>query len=181
MLVQTILNFAPLGVLLVWAAATDVRTRRIPNWLTLGLIFAGVARGIVFGSDGAGPALLGTLAGAALPLLLFILHALGGGDVKLFAAVGSWIGPRPAVAVFVVAAIVALLIVLVQCAATGKLKTLLSNSAAVVASLFRLRRDGVELSTGTARSFRTIDRPLPYAVPILTATVAVVAAGIFRS
>ena len=81
----------------VWAAAFlflavehDVRSMRIPNWLTGGglaaaLALAGVTRGMV----GLSEALLG--AGAALALLFvpFLVRWLGAGDVKAMMVLGA--------------------------------------------------------------------------------------------
>jgi len=80
------------------AMAWDVRTRRIPNWLTLGA--AGVALGYALfsgGLSGLGFAVGGWLVGAALFFPLFALGGMGAGDVKLLAALGAWLGPVDAV------------------------------------------------------------------------------------
>ena len=72
------------------AALLDARTGRIPNWLSIPPIFLAPALFLVFG----GPmALFHSLAGIFLvglvPYLLFRLNAAGGGDCKLFAAIGA--------------------------------------------------------------------------------------------
>jgi prepilin peptidase CpaA len=82
-----------LGV--VWIALVfDLRQRRIPNRLT----FAGVATGVVlhtvFGGAGG---LLTAVAGLGVGLMIllpgYLLRATGAGDVKLMAAVGTFLGP----------------------------------------------------------------------------------------
>src|SRR4051812_22980547 len=94
----TLLAFAPMLALLVWAACIDVRSRRIPNWLCLTLILTGLTRSFFAHSD---VTPLGALAGFGLGFglgfLLFAIRALGGGDVKLLAGVGTWIGAKPVV------------------------------------------------------------------------------------
>jgi prepilin peptidase CpaA len=82
------------------ACLCDVRTRRIPNWLTfpsamLGLIAATVAHG----GQGAGASAAGLLVGLLLFFPLFALRGLGAGDVKLMAALGAWLGMRAVVMV----------------------------------------------------------------------------------
>jgi prepilin peptidase CpaA len=79
------------------ACVTDWRTRRIPNVLTIGaslaaLLFHTLApTGIgFFGS------LSGWCVGAAIMFVPFALRGLGGGDVKLLAAIGAWTGPGAA-------------------------------------------------------------------------------------
>ena len=85
--------FLALSLGLAAAVVTDVRTRRIPNWLT-GAI-AGAGFGLAFGGGGVTPwqAALGLLLGLALMLPGHVIGATGAGDVKLLAAVGTFLGP----------------------------------------------------------------------------------------
>lgn len=79
----------------VMAALTDLRTRTIPNWLTLPLPLLGIViHSIQLGFDGAWVATLGALLCFAPSYFLFARGALGGGDVKLFAGFGALLGPR---------------------------------------------------------------------------------------
>jgi prepilin peptidase CpaA len=93
-------------VLCAIAAVSDVRTGRIPNRLvawglglgaTLPVLSAllSAPHGALLGvlGEGLGEALAGLIVTAAIPLGLYRMRALGGGDVKLFAAVGSLAGP----------------------------------------------------------------------------------------
>lgn len=95
-----------LAGLLVTAVFTDLRSRRIPNWLVL----TGIALGFVFqlfavegdglfarwwGAVGPLQALYGLLAGFAMFLPFYLLRAMGAGDVKLVAMLGVWFGLRP--------------------------------------------------------------------------------------
>lgn len=84
-------------VIAVAFAAFDVRTGRIPNWLTVPALVLGCLLG--------GP--LGTLAGGALPFWLWSRGELGGGDVKAMAAIGAWLGVFGGVVAAVVALTVA--------------------------------------------------------------------------
>jgi len=121
-----------------------------------------------------GQALAGLGVGFAIPFVLFALGALGGGDVKLLAGIGAWIGVAGVIQVFLGAAIVGLVIVLVQCAYQGKLFALFRNSAVVAMSLMHVGELGVQHAAETGQACRSIDRPLPYAVPVLVATLVVV-------
>jgi len=87
------ISFLALSLGLTAAVVTDVRTRRIPNWLT-GAI-AGAGFGLAFGGGGVTPwqAALGLAAGLALMLPGHVIGATGAGDVKLMAAVGVFLGP----------------------------------------------------------------------------------------
>lgn len=76
------------------AATTDLRTGLIPNWLTLPVLaLAIVSNGVFLGVPGAGLSALGALICGATPFLFFRLGAMGGGDVKLFAALGACCQP----------------------------------------------------------------------------------------
>jgi prepilin peptidase CpaA len=175
-----LMKLAPLIVLLGVAAAIDARTRRIPNWLTFGLMIGGLARTAMFGSAGGmTAALLGFVVGAAIPLVLFAISALGGGDVKLLAAVGIWLGPGPVFAVFLVEAMLGLVIVLVQARMEGRTKILLRNSAVIAANFACVSEVGLNHAVETGRACRSVSRPLPYAVPLFFATLIVLAMGIF--
>ena len=75
-------------------AVTDWRTRKIPNWLTVPGILAGITlRSVISGWPGAKAALYGTGLALALLLPLVLLRALGAGDWKLMGAVGAFMGP----------------------------------------------------------------------------------------
>jgi prepilin peptidase CpaA len=169
------LPYLPMLALLIWAAIEDVRTRRIRNWLTLSLIVSGLIYShLGYGTVTPGQAWLGLAAGFFLPFALFLIGALGGGDVKLLAGVGVWLGPTGSLAVFAGAAIIGMVIVLIQCAAKGRLFQLFQNSAVLALSLVHVRELGVEHATKTSAACRSVDRPLPYAVPVLLSVVILV-------
>lgn len=85
--------FACLALVFV-AMVHDWRTRKIPNYLTLGGVVFGLAlHGADAGLRGAAFALLGAVLCLGLPLVQFARGEMGGGDVKLFAAVGAIVGP----------------------------------------------------------------------------------------
>ena len=92
--IQYLIEYLPLAFLLP-AAVWDIRTSRIPNFLTLPLF----ALGLVFAAwrGGVGHSLLGALYALAMVLILAGLGmGMGGGDIKLAAACGAWLGPAPA-------------------------------------------------------------------------------------
>lgn len=167
----------PMLALLGGAAITDWRTRRIPNGLTIGLIAGGIIASACWSIAVITPsqAVLGMMTGLGLAFVPFALGALGGGDVKLLSGIGAWVGPAAVFHVFLIAAVVGLLIVLVQCAWQGRLFALFRNSAVLVMNLTQMETLGVQHVSEVGRSFRSVDRPLPYAVPVLVATCSVVA------
>jgi prepilin peptidase CpaA len=78
----------------LWIAWGDIRTRRIPNYLTLGVALAGL--GFQLGSHGLSGLLhgfLGLALGFGLLIIPYILGGMGAGDVKALAALGAWLGP----------------------------------------------------------------------------------------
>ena len=77
-------------LLLGLSAYWDLRYRKIPNWATLPGIVLGLGlNGILSGWGGMKASGLGFLVGFGALLVLFVLSWMGGGDVKLMAAVGA--------------------------------------------------------------------------------------------
>ncbi|MBX3350916.1 MAG: prepilin peptidase [Nitrospira sp.] len=86
--------------LLMTAIYTDLRWSRIPNWLTFPAIGMGLfLQAWIGGLDGALYSLAGVGAGLGLFVLPYACRAIGAGDVKLMAAIGSIIGPAGAFSV----------------------------------------------------------------------------------
>src|SRR2546426_8746851 len=116
--------------LVLLAAWSDVRTRRIPNSITV----TGVATGLLLhifynGALGAVQSLGGAAFGVAIFLVFYIAGGMGAGDVKLFGAVGAFAGPQAMVMVFVFTA-------------------LLGGVAALVLALWRRRLGETLIRTG---------------------------------
>lgn len=87
-------------------AAIDFWTRRIPNWLTVGIATLGVALAASDLSPLSVPAALGGfVVGLILMLPGHVIGVTGAGDVKLFAAAGTMLGPTRMASAFVFTAI----------------------------------------------------------------------------
>ena len=87
-------------------AAIDLRTRRVPNPLTMGLAVIGVLYAAVgIGGLSIGASLAGLALGLALMLPGHLLGATGAGDVKLFAAAGAFVGPAHILTAFIYTAL----------------------------------------------------------------------------
>src|SRR4051812_49081322 len=119
---HTMAAYAPMLALVATAAVTDIRARRIPNWLTLTVALTGLAQSVTpFAVTTPTVSIYGLLAGFAVTFLLYIVGGRGAGDVKLTAGIGAWLGPTPVLIVLAAAAIVSLVIAIGQSAARGRL------------------------------------------------------------
>jgi prepilin peptidase CpaA len=88
------------------AAVSDLRSRRIPNWLSLTGIIAGIAlNSFLYGFDGAVRSLEGMGTAFGIYFVLYLFRAMGAGDVKLMAAVGAFVGPGNWLMIFLITAL----------------------------------------------------------------------------
>jgi prepilin peptidase CpaA len=87
-------------------AVGDVRSNRIPNWLTYGgLALALALRAAWGGWRSLEQGLLGILLGGGIFFVLFLVHGMGAGDAKLMAAVGAWVGLQGTLRVLIATAL----------------------------------------------------------------------------
>jgi prepilin peptidase CpaA len=95
------------GVLVaLGGAVSDIRTARIPNRLTYSAVLTALSlRVILLGLPGLKSGALGMLVAGGLFLLLYVLGAMGGGDMKLMAAVGAWVGSTQVMTLILAAAL----------------------------------------------------------------------------
>ena len=114
-------------------AAIDLRTRRVPNWLTLGTATLGLT---LAATDLSRTSVGGALRGFALGLLLMLpghlMGKTGAGDVKLFAAIGTLLGPKPTAIAFVYTAIAGGVLALLIAVHRGRLRETLEGTATLV-------------------------------------------------
>jgi len=161
-------------LLTVTAAAIDWRTRRIPNWLTVPGLLAGIAAHTVIpiwqGANvwqGAKMSLLG--AGLALALLLpfVLLRAMGAGDWKLMGAVGAILGPMLFLFVLLGSVLGAGLMAAVQAIRAERVKETLMNMFVLV--------QGFVTFGFRAHSEISLDNPglmkLPFGVAVAASTI----------
>jgi prepilin peptidase CpaA len=93
-------------VLSIVAVVIDLKTARISNWLTgIGFAVALLFRARAFGWAGVQAGLFGALCGAGLLFLPFRARGIGGGDVKLMAALGAWLSTAHALTFILATAI----------------------------------------------------------------------------
>jgi len=142
---------AVLLAVVLGAAVYDVRYRRIPNWLTVGGVLIGVVlntflyqgwpaglRLSTFLTD-AWPGLRFSLVGLAIGFgvyfVLYVLRAMGAGDVKLMAAIGSLVGWQDWFGIFIVTAIVGGVMSLIMITVRGRVKKTLWNVAFIMSEM----------------------------------------------
>jgi prepilin peptidase CpaA len=150
------------------ACVVDVRTRRIPNRLTFGAALGGFLLQLVTGGlDGALTSAGGWLTGALLFLPFFLLGGMGGGDAKLLAALGAWLGPSETLWLAAYSAIAGGVLGVIVAVTQGYLRTAVRN---VLAMLAYWRTVGIQpvpnLTLESAKTPR-----LAYAIPIFAGTV----------
>ena len=154
-----------LGAFAVAGAACwfDLRTRRIPNWLTFPAAAAGlVAATVAHGGHGTVASAGGFLVGLALFFPLFLLKGLGAGDVKLMGALGAWLGTSVVFGVAFYTALAGGLLALGLIAAHGYGRQAVRNMRLLLTHwrVFGIRPlDSLTLETSAGPK-------LPYALPI---------------
>ncbi len=150
------------------ACVWDVRTRRIPQLLTLG----GAAAGVAFHIAVAGwPAGVASLSGWAVGLLLFLipfaLGGLGAGDVKLLGALGAWVGVTNVIWLALYTGVAGGVLALTVAVWRGYFAQAMTN---IFMLLMHWRLNGVRPLTEVTLDHSRGPR-LAYAVPILAGTV----------
>jgi len=145
------------------ASLYDLRTRRIPNKLTLPAILCGLLLHLFRG----GPAEMGMAAVAGLIaggvfLLFFLAGGMGAGDVKLMTAVGCLAGTKSIADVLIATVLIGAVMGIALALYRGKLRQILMNVFTLVQ---HHRVAGLEahpeLNVRNPASLR-----LPYALPI---------------
>ncbi|MGM0769081.1 MAG: A24 family peptidase [Pseudomonadota bacterium] len=151
---------------LVIAVLSDLSTCRIPNKLTLTMVLASLVLHTWYGQwEGLIFALSGLVAGLLCFLPLHLFGAMGAGDVKLLAAVGSVVGPGTvfiaALMTLVAGGGLALLYITVR----GGLPALLSRYGEMVVLLTARQPRYIPPAAGEAAGLR-----FPYALAIACGT-----------
>jgi prepilin peptidase CpaA len=164
---------------LLIAVLTDLRARKVPNALVLAGLFAGLAfqaiaeagKGIFdvpAGAIGVLPALGGIAVGFAALFPLYLLRAMGAGDVKLMMVIGAFLGPQQTFGVvmltFVAGGVMALAMALWQ-----------RSFAQLALNLrFMLTTSMVRMAGGDSPRFEPLAQTagrMPYAVAIAAGTL----------
>ncbi|WP_158265181.1 prepilin peptidase [Blastopirellula marina] len=137
----------------------DLKSGKLPNWLTLPALLIGVGfHSAVNGWGGLTHSLLGMLVGFALLFVLFLIGGGGGGDVKFMAALGAWFGPALVVIVFIVSAVLALIITIAVVAVKAMTGAKTDKSA------------GSGAGDSAGEKLNVARQTIPYGVPVCLAS-----------
>jgi prepilin peptidase CpaA len=171
-----------LALVVVVAAIFDLRWKRVPNSLTLPGLLLGISLNTIFFQR---EGLWSSLEGLGLAFLiyfpLFLLRAMGGGDVKLMAAVGAIAGPGNWLRIFFFTLLFGALAAIILMFAKRRVRRTLENMWLILASLGSGQAPyarNPELDVRSEQSVR-----LPHAVTIACGAIAFLvgqAAGILR-
>ena len=126
------LLFGALG-LATAAAVVDVRQQRIPNRLTYPAIGIGLLLRIFFyGWHGLLTGLEGMVLAGGIIFVFYVVRAMGAGDLKLMAAIGSIVGPQYAFTTLLATGIAGGVLAVVYVLYRGQMRATLSNMGSVM-------------------------------------------------
>lgn len=160
--------FWPTVVTVLTASITDLRSRRIPNWLVgLSFVAAFITAALNDGEAGLGRSLEGALLGGSILGVLYLLGGMGMGDVKLCIAVGAWIGPGQLVMALVMMGLAGGVIALGWAMAGGFLRESLDGASNLAFGWARRNRGPHQSLTLESPGARSI----PYAPAIAVGAI----------
>jgi prepilin peptidase CpaA len=153
--------------LTVAAAVSDLRTRRIPNWLTV----SGFVVALLLAAVHGWPELRSSLEGAGLAfgisIVLLAAGALGGGDAKLLTAIGAFMGPGRFFEALLIVGVVGGLLGIANAVRQGVIVPVLLNSYNMLKYGLTLGRRGYTRSLASPGAVA-----IPYGVPIAIGSLA---------
>jgi prepilin peptidase CpaA len=150
-----------LTALMVAAACFDIRSRRIPNALTLSGFGVALALRFVAGPGAGIDGVTGAILAFVLCLPFWVLAVLGGGDAKLLMALGAFMGPRDLLVAMLLIASIGGMIGAVDALRRGILLPVLYNVGDILKHWATLGRRGSNRSLATSGALA-----IPYGVAI---------------
>ena len=161
----------PLAVLIIYH---DVRYRRIPNPFVFATLISGLTMNFALGGLQGG---LSSIGGCVLAFtLMFMLHvfgAMGAGDVKLFAAIGSVLGAQLVLPTFVIVVLTGGVLALVSVLRSGVFTTTMHRVLQILVGLL----PGWQMPKFSVPADRRLT--IPYGVAITIG--AIIATAIFHA
>jgi prepilin peptidase CpaA len=159
-------NWWAIFIVLAIATAWDIASRRIPNWLVVPFLAAGLAVSVIErGIPGVESSLEGIAVAALLVGPLCLLRGMGMGDLKLCAAIGAWIGPGQIFFALAMTAIAGGVIAVLYAARHGSLGRSLDGTGDLITGIFR------PASRRPSSSETVAPLSIPYAPAIAIGTV----------
>lgn len=162
-------------LLVAIAAVYDIRFRRIPNWLVLTGLLAGVGLNTFLQQwSGVRTSLLGIILAFLIYFPLYLLRGMGAGDVKLMAAIGAIVGPANWFGIFIVSALLGGIAAAILLLARGRLANSLWNIGFLFQRLLSLKAPYAreELDLSSPKSVK-----MPHGVAIAAGTAIFLAAA----
>jgi len=158
----------PTCVVLAIATFTDLRSRRIPNWLVFPFMAMGLGMSVwLHGWQGFLQSLAGFGLGAVIFGVFFVMGGMGMGDVKLCAAIGAWVGPSQLAIALVITGLAGGVMAVGWAACRGFLGQLFAGSGELILGLReRGLRPHADLVLSNPKT-----RKMPYAPAIAIGTL----------
>lgn len=149
------------------AGWTDLRSRRIPNWLTVPGLLIGIAANTVLGGwGGLKTSLLGAAVGLALLLPFVLLRSLGAGDWKLAGSLGAFTGSGRLMDLLLGSVFVAGVMAVALVIYKGRVRQTIRNIGHILISLVTFRLPGSRVSLDNPDSLK-----VPYGVALALTVV----------
>jgi prepilin peptidase CpaA len=163
-----VLGFVPLCML------SDVRSRRIPNPLSVAGVGVGVGLNVhYFGLTGLAMSTTGLVLAVVMLLAPFATGGIGGGDVKMMGALGAMLGPRLILFGLIVGLALGGIIAALHAARRGMLRATVTGFARRIGAALRLGTiEPLRMSAGDGSGIT-----LPYSVPLGLGALAALFGG----
>ena len=162
---------AGLLLLIVFTAAVyDIRFRRIPNWLNLTGIALGFAMNIFLADRpllGVKNSAIGLGCAFGVYFVFYLIHAMGAGDVKLMAAVGTIVAnPRDWFGIFVATALIGGVFALVLLLFRRRLKKTAWNVAFLLSEIGHGRAPYMASEELDVKSSKSVKLPHGFTIAV---------------
>jgi prepilin peptidase CpaA len=144
------------------ASWTDLRRRRIPNWLTVPSFVLGLASNtFIYRWGGLKASLLGVLLGLGLLLPFILIRSLGAGDWKMAGALGAFAGPGLLIDLLLLSVFVAGAMAITRIIRKGRIREMMRDIGHILVSLLRVQLPDHRVSLDNPESLK-----IPYGVAL---------------
>lgn len=168
------LNILVLVGLLLVAVYCDIRSFRIPNKLILVGLITGSLLNIILPHEAGGlsfqAALVGFGVGLILFLPLYLIRAMGAGDIKLMGMIGIFVGPLPMLFIALYTAVAGGILAVIVLLCNGKLNGLIEFFKILLLKFQLSTIAGNPVTISIEQAFPKFNSKLPYGVAIAAGT-----------